>query len=196
MGSATFNLYTDEVQASDAGEDIDTCKYIYPKDYDAEDSNVSICASYSTFYTKLDKIYNEHKECQNESCRIYQINNANKIIQRQRDVCTVIMEHSNYDSPCVSKCLILNNDIKALKKKYNIEIDPIESSCNGLPEAIISFIYNILKYAKYIAPILAIILSILDWRNKEHRKAYDDLVNKENINVEVLSLISGEIKIK
>ena len=41
-----------------------------------------------------------------------------------------------------------------------------------------------------------IILSILDWRNEEYRKVYDDLVNKENINVEVLSLMSGDIKIK
>lgn len=56
---------------------------------------------------------------------------------------------------------------------------------------------NIIKELKKVTNAKKIIiLSILDWRNEEYRKAYDELVNEENINVEVLSLISGDIKVK
>lgn len=55
---------------------------------------------------------------------------------------------------------------------------------------------NIIKELKSVSSVRDfIILSILDWRSEEHRKAYDDLIKKENINVEVLSLICGDIKI-
>lgn len=55
---------------------------------------------------------------------------------------------------------------------------------------------NIIEELKAVSSVRDfIILSILDWRSEEHRKAYDDLIKKENINVEVLSLICGDIKI-
>ena len=59
----------------------------------------------------------------------------------------------------------------------------------------INLLKDAFKAITIVTPILIIILSILDWRTEEHRKAYDELVNKENINIEVLSLISGDIKV-
>lgn len=55
---------------------------------------------------------------------------------------------------------------------------------------------NIIKELKRATSVREFtILSILDWRNKEYRQAYKELSKNEEVNVEVLSLISGDIKI-
>ncbi|MGL5378428.1 phosphoribosyltransferase domain-containing protein [Clostridium sp.] len=55
---------------------------------------------------------------------------------------------------------------------------------------------NIIKELKRVTKTKEyIILSILDWRNKEYRDAYDKLSKEEEIKVTVLSAINGEIKV-
>lgn len=55
---------------------------------------------------------------------------------------------------------------------------------------------NIIKELKKVTKVQDyIILSILDWRNEEHLQAFDDLSSECDVKVEVLSLISGDIKI-
>lgn len=55
---------------------------------------------------------------------------------------------------------------------------------------------NIIKELKRVTNVRDfIVLSILDWRNNENKKEYNNLINEEKINVEVLSLISGDIEI-
>lgn len=55
---------------------------------------------------------------------------------------------------------------------------------------------NIIKELKRVTNVRDFtVLSILDWRNNENKKEYNNLINEEKINVEVLSLISGDIEI-
>lgn len=55
---------------------------------------------------------------------------------------------------------------------------------------------NIIKELKRVTKVSDFtILSILDWRNEEYRKEYNKLIVEEKINLEVLSLISGDIEI-
>lgn len=55
---------------------------------------------------------------------------------------------------------------------------------------------NIIKELKRVTNVRDFtVLSILDWRNNENKKEYNNLINEEKINIEVLSLISGYIEI-
>lgn len=55
---------------------------------------------------------------------------------------------------------------------------------------------NIIKELKRVTNVRDfIVLSILDWRSDEYKKEYDKLISEEKINIEVLSLISGDIEI-
>lgn len=53
---------------------------------------------------------------------------------------------------------------------------------------------NIIKELKKVSGIKKFtILSILDWRNKQYKDLYQKFIDEENVEIEVLSLIDGEI---
>lgn len=55
---------------------------------------------------------------------------------------------------------------------------------------------NIIKELKQVTNVSDFtVLTILDWRSNEHKKEYNKLISEEKINLEVLSLISGDIEI-
>ena len=64
------------------------------------------------------------------------------------------MNYSNYEYSCINLCLNINDDLP--------ESLSSPKDC-GLSARIIAFIYNILKWVKYITPVLVIILGILDF---------------------------------
>ena len=65
------------------------------------------------------------------------------------------------------------------------EITTGKSMLNIISELILKT--NVKKYT---------VLSILDWRSIEYRGLYKEFINKNNIDIEVKSLISGDIKIE
>ncbi|MBE6055002.1 MAG: hypothetical protein E7212_14090 [Clostridium sartagoforme] len=65
------------------------------------------------------------------------------------------------------------------------EITTGKSMLNIISELILKT--NVKKYT---------VLSILDWRSIEYRELYKEFINKNNIDIEVKSLISGDIKIE
>lgn len=105
-----------------------------------------------------------------------------------KEIKSILKFEEEHSHATTHKCFPLDKDKLINSEKIILVDDEITTGKSMI---------NIIKELKEVTNAKKfIILSILDWRNKEHRKAYDDLVNKENINVEVLSLISGEIKIK
>lgn len=79
-------------------------------------------------------------------------------VEEIKSYCKSVIANQNYRDSCMSKCLSLESDLEP--KLLNKSIG--EDKCS-LTTTIISFISNILKWAKYIAPVLVIILSILDF---------------------------------
>lgn len=115
----------------------------------------------------------------------YYITTTRECITELKSILKFEEEHSHATT---HKCFPLDKDKLVNSEKIILVDDEITTGKSMI---------NIIKELKKVTNAKKfIILSILDWRNEEHRKAYDDLINKENINVEVLSLISGEIKVK
>lgn len=86
-----------------------------------------------------------------------QISSANKTLTTLKTFCkdvTASVDYSNYEYSCINLCLNINDDLP--------ESLSSPKDC-GLSARIIAFIYNILKWVKYIAPVLVIILGILDF---------------------------------
>ena len=70
----------------------------------------------------------------------------------------------NYnEGNCVSKCVKLNKEIATLEKDNNLRSDYDDSTKCGSVTSIISMVYNVLKWVKYILPALVIILTMLDF---------------------------------
>lgn len=93
-------------------------------------------------------------------------------------------EHSH---ATMHKCFPLNaEDVKNSERIILVddEITTGKSMINIIRE--LTKITNIKKYT---------VLSILDWRSSEHKEMFSELENKESIEIEVLSLISGDVVI-
>ena len=94
-------------------------------------------------------------------------------------------EHSHATT---HKCFLLDKE-KLLKAKRIVLVDDEITTGKSM--------LNIIKELKRVTNIKNYsILSILDWRNKEYLDLYDRFIEEEEIDLEVLSLISGEIKIE
>ena len=115
----------------------------------------------------------------------YYITTTRECIAELKSIFKFEEEHSHATT---HKCFPLDKDKLINSEKIILVDDEITTGKSMI---------NIIKELKKVTNAKKfIILSILDWRNEEYRKAYTELVNEENINVEVLSLISGDIKVK
>ena len=115
----------------------------------------------------------------------YYITTTRECITELKSIFKFEEEHSHATT---HKCFLLDKDNLVNSEKIILVDDEITTGKSMI---------NIIKELKKVTNAKNfIILSILDWRNEEYRKAYDELVNEENINLEVLSLISGDIKVK
>lgn len=115
----------------------------------------------------------------------YYITTTRECITELKSIFKFEEEHSHATT---HKCFPLDKENLVNSEKIILVDDEITTGKSMI---------NIIKELKKVTNAKnLIILSILDWRNEEYRKAYDELVNEENINLEVLSLISGDIKVK
>lgn len=115
----------------------------------------------------------------------YYITTTRECITELKSILKFEEEHSHATT---HKCFPLDKDKLLNSDKIILVDDEITTGKSMI---------NIIKELKNVTNVKKFtILSILDWRNEECRKAYDYLSKKENIEVEVLSLISGDIKVK
>lgn len=111
--------------------------------------------NYGLYY--LYSYYNENckKNNKNSKCKEVMTSfNSNETMLS--NFCKNIINKRDYGSACMQECLDLNATL------YKLTREDKSGACH-LSDQIIAFIYNILKWVKYIAPVLVIILGILDF---------------------------------
>lgn len=127
-------------------------------------SNVSsICHYYDLYLSSIEKYYGKAKDCDyknDDNCYTNNVIKADNNINSLTEMCYSIIKSRNYDDQCVIDCLKVSDEISFLKKEYNI--DNYSGAC-GLSEKIVKLFANVLKWFRYIAPALVIILGILDF---------------------------------
>lgn len=106
----------------------------------------------------------EYKKCKSgktKNCVSSQIaKEYNEKLEELKSYCKSVIKYQNYGDSCMSSCLGLQDTLK----EKDALIDDLNNNTECyLTESIVSMVYNILKWAKYIAPVLVIILSILDF---------------------------------
>ena len=95
--------------------------------------------------------------------KITPLNSYNKHKSEFSKYCESIVDTLNYEKGgCVDGCLKLIDDLYKLELDAGLQSAYKNQECN-IGEQVLSMVYNVLKWAKYIAPVLVIILSILDF---------------------------------
>ena len=132
-------------------------------------------------YDDYEKILRE-KYCEfgSENCDSSNIEVYNNAKEKIKSFCKSTLENSDYGiNPCVSKCLKLEGLLNEIEnKKSNNDV------C-GFSWTLINFIANIVKWLKYIIPVIVIVLGILDFikaiaseKDDEMKKAQGHFVKR------------------
>ena len=130
------------------------------------------------------KEYKAYKASNNAAGIAESIGNYNKQKDKIREWCSAILTHGNYNDGCLKSCLDLNGRITDLEKEMGLAIVYEEDNCS-LGDSVVLWIGNVVKWLKYIVPVLVIIFSILDFiktigseKEDEMKKAQSKFVRR------------------
>ena len=121
-----------------------------------------------TFYnTAMENLRAEYNQCNGEAACLSAYNEDKEIL---RAFCSNDLKTGDYGlDPCIEKCLDFSSEIQ------EIEGFVIVGNECGVSDRIISFIANIVKWVKYIAPVLVIIFAIMDFIKAIASQSDDDM---------------------
>lgn len=163
LAMPAITVATDKLDFTNSGE---TCEDSWT--YNASEHFPSDCKKYNDLYDELKISYKQADKTDY---------NRNK--DSFLNYCNHVLSKSDYADTCVKWCLNINDDIEAIEEKVNNTND-----C-GLSDEIIIWIENILRWIKYIVPVILIVLSIIDFikaitgeKEDEMKKAQKNFVTR------------------
>jgi len=147
--------------------------FLICKDGENCNGSVEVCGTYTDLLNEVKEKYNCVKN--DENC-IYDSTSEDKL----KSLCNSILSYLDYDNSCLKKCLNLSDDIDKIKNKDNNN-----NIVCGFSEKLILYIANIIKWVKYIIPVIVIVLGILDFikaiaseKDDEMKKAQGSFVKR------------------
>lgn len=137
--------------------------------------DVNICAYYDKYLEGIKDFYNDAKNCDksvDKYCDKEYIMYADKNISEVNEICSHLYRFYDAIDPCIKKCFDFNKELIDIRSEYGIS--GITNDCN-VSDRVLAFIANIIKWVKYIAPVIAIILGILDFIKAIISSSDDDM---------------------
>lgn len=140
------------------------CKVVaYKGKHPAFDVN---CGTLQNLVFKFRDAMDTYKKCSDESCKSENVSNVKKSEDEIKDQCRTILSKYDYagaQKGCMEECFNIREKLNEYKKGTDLYENLNEDRECFMSDEIIAFIYNVLKWVKYIAPVLVIILGILDF---------------------------------
>ena len=139
-------------------------------EYNGEYSELNMgCPNLALTILSYDKELKNYKNCGKDAydCKKISINNINNLEDELKSICSSVLKGQNYEDAggqkkCLDRCFNLSDTLDDKKAGTDLVKSKSHSHCN-MSNRIIKFIANILKWVKYVAPVLVIILGILDF---------------------------------
>lgn len=164
------------------------CTYI--ENYSGQYMGFNInCAVNANYTNKLIIQISEYKDCEDLSCKREKSKEIDKTENKIKNQCKTILQNYQYSGgskACIDDCLSIKDKINALKEGTDLYIDytKVNDECNS-SERLLAWISNILRWIKYILPVVVIILGILDFlkaltsdKDDEMKKAQGNFVKR------------------
>lgn len=95
-----------------------------------------------------------------------------KVKEEVKSLCKQSLEYANYNDACVLRCLTISNDIEEWDKQFDLKNG---GEYCGFSEKLIAWILNIIKWIKYIVPVIVIVFGILDFIKATSSDKDDDM---------------------
>ena len=141
------------------------CKEDVSDDPDAIDRG---CSQLYSLTENYNKVIRDYKTCGDDhTCKVNKINILNEYDSMIKGTCSSILKTYSYDSKgkyCLQECFGIANKLNEMKRGTDLYEDFSTSSGTcSVSQKIWNFISNIFKWAKYFAPVLVIVLGIIDF---------------------------------
>ena len=141
----------------------------------AQGNLITYCERYNLLYQIIEKYYERYTNCSNNSsgnkgkaeaakCRGEELSNAEKYTNMLKSTCSSIVQNTaiNSSDGCVQSCLKATKELADLQEKYIGSTNVNGETCS-LSGRLVIWISNIIKWVKYIVPVIVIVLGILDF---------------------------------
>lgn len=126
-------------------------------------SEDDICQVYDDYKTEILSTIDGYKSNKNFEAKKAILDEYNILKEDLNGFCLSALSTLNYaEGNCVSQCIKLTKDIAEWETEAGIRTAGGNDKCN-IGISILTMVYNILKWAKYIVPAFIIIFSILDF---------------------------------
>ncbi len=123
----------------------------------SEDKLVKTCSFYANARSKIEYYEEKYKKQKDTTYKSKYI----ELIEEVRTTCTQGLSTADYNDPCVMNCLNFDRDKAEWDSWFSISADNTKKC--GLSARLLAWIINIVKWVKYIAPVLVILLGIFDF---------------------------------
>ena len=129
--------------------------------------NVNCAQLTQKIYQYREKL-NEYISCGEDDsyCKANSINNINKVEEGIKEYCSNILQSYDYiggQKGCVDACLSIKDTLNSFKKGTDLYDDGNNIGECGFSARLLVWMNNILRWVKYILPVLVIIFGILDF---------------------------------
>lgn len=147
------------------------------------------CSNTATYLQEYSNLLKNFKSCGGDAyCKSKELGKTTRLESRIKKYCSNILENYNYEegsteADCIDQCISMSELINTLKSDAGINKGTI-GSC-GFSARLLVWGRNIIKWVKYIIPVILIVLGILDFiraitkdKEEEMKKAQDRFVKR------------------
>lgn len=164
-----------------------SCNYV---DYTGKNPTFNLaCPNITVHQIRFNAAINEYLKCDKTDgvCISQAITEVNEKDNIMKNYCNTILQHHSFDGgteeECLRDCLDIAKTIK--QAKINAGIISGENGDCGFSDRLLVWISNILRWIKYILPVVVIILGILDFikaigsqKDDEMKKAQGSFIKR------------------
>lgn len=158
-------VFTDSLSSVITGEDegkflglfgtMQECETMTVEGVDKE-NQVSYCGLYETLRQDIIEYKNSYLNTKNVSYKL----KYKQTLDELKTACNQAMSSADWNDACVNRCLYLSKEAAEWNKIFN----PTSATNDcGFSDKLFAWILNIMKWVKYILPVLVIILGIIDF---------------------------------
>lgn len=158
-GQINYYVFNDSMEAKAAGYDNCSVRECTGDDCD---ENAYSCTTYNRYIEDIKKVYKKIQDNPGNAGNYY--SEANRLEAQLASLCKGVMESYTYEEQCVKACVGFDAEIAKLKVAYGIGSagNGGSGSCS-LSQRLTNWIFKIVKWVRYLVPILLIVLSVLDF---------------------------------
>lgn len=144
--------------------DLIKCNTSNSDDPNAVDAN---CSQIHYLKNDYEARINDYKACNGEfSCKSKSSSELNTIETKLRGYCNSIVKNYSFDelqSDCLTNCFNLQKDLNKMKEGTDLYRGIKNGKTCNVSDKLINWVANIIRWVRYLAPVLVIILGILDF---------------------------------